>query len=173
MAPEHLDSQNLLNRRQVLTYAMGTGLVLILPMLPKQSEAVTDPWIPAGRAGRFKMNQARRVLLLSGGVVYITRIGPNELTALSARCPHQGCAVNWDKFGNRFVCPCHNATFSSTGTNTRGPARSPLTAIPTIQKGGQVFVSAKTPNSDMPIRTEERRLLSRRLDILSRAGDGS
>jgi cytochrome b6-f complex iron-sulfur subunit len=48
------------------------------------------------------------------------------LYAVSARCAHLGCTVNW--FGDLriFKCPCHGSEYHSNGTNFAGPAPRPL-----------------------------------------------
>jgi cytochrome b6-f complex iron-sulfur subunit len=50
----------------------------------------------------------------------------DRVYALSARCAHLGCTVNW--FGDQriFKCPCHGSEYHSNGTNFAGPAPRPL-----------------------------------------------
>jgi len=50
----------------------------------------------------------------------------DRLYALSARCAHLGCTVNW--FGDLriFKCPCHGSEYHSNGANFAGPAPRPL-----------------------------------------------
>ena len=56
--------------------------------------------------------------------------------ALSLSCTHQGCTVNPINGGaNGFQCPCHGATFSSTGGVTGGPAPSNLPSYTVTQAG--------------------------------------
>lgn len=49
-----------------------------------------------------------------------------RIYALSARCAHLGCTVNW--FGDQhiFKCPCHGSEYHSNGKNFAGPAPRPL-----------------------------------------------
>ena len=49
-----------------------------------------------------------------------------RIYAISARCVHLGCTVNW--FGDRriFRCPCHGSEYRSNGTHFAGPAPRPL-----------------------------------------------
>lgn len=49
------------------------------------------------------------------GRVWLIRHG-NEVTAFTVTCPHLGCSVNLE--GDRFVCPCHNGTFTLDGKRT-------------------------------------------------------
>ncbi len=50
----------------------------------------------------------------------------DRVYALSARCAHLGCTVNW--FGDLriFKCPCHGSEYHSNGVNFAGPAPRPL-----------------------------------------------
>jgi Rieske Fe-S protein len=54
-----------------------------------------------------------RVWLVRGN-----RLGAEQqpkVTALTAICPHLGCAVQLDPRGRHFVCPCHRAEFGLDG----------------------------------------------------------
>ncbi|MFV0438732.1 MAG: ubiquinol-cytochrome c reductase iron-sulfur subunit [Desulfopila sp.] len=46
--------------------------------------------------------------------------------ALSRKCTHLGCRVNYHEEGNYIECPCHQSRFSPTGQLSNGPAKSDL-----------------------------------------------
>jgi Rieske Fe-S protein len=77
--------------------------------------------------------------------VALTRHAHNVVTALDARCTHQGCTVG-TKAGKSFVCPCHYSTFSGTGKRLGGAARTNLRPLKArVYKGKvQVFINPAT-----------------------------
>ncbi|HBT96926.1 MAG TPA: hypothetical protein DEB25_04470 [Desulfobulbaceae bacterium] len=46
--------------------------------------------------------------------------------AVSRRCTHLGCTVNYHEVENLLECPCHQSRFSPDGQVLRGPASRPL-----------------------------------------------
>jgi len=50
----------------------------------------------------------------------------DRIYALSARCAHLGCTVNWFSDLRIFKCPCHGSEYHSNGNNFAGPAPRPL-----------------------------------------------
>ena len=50
----------------------------------------------------------------------------SRIYALSARCVHLGCTINWFTDLRIFRCPCHGSEYHSNGINFAGPAPRPL-----------------------------------------------
>jgi cytochrome b6-f complex iron-sulfur subunit len=53
----------------------------------------------------------------------------DRIYALSARCVHLGCTVNWFADLGTFKCPCHGSEYHSDGGNFAGPAPRPLSRL--------------------------------------------
>lgn len=66
----------------------------------------------------------------------------DEIIALDPRCPHQGCAVDWQADEAMFTCPCHGSKFGPDGVVQVGPAASDLPSYSAKIEGDQVLVSA-------------------------------
>ena len=49
--------------------------------------------------------------------------------SFSARCPHLGCLVTWNRDHHMFLCPCHGGKFDIEGRNVEGPPPRPLDAF--------------------------------------------
>jgi len=61
--------------------------------------------------------------------VYLIRKG-TDFKALSARCTHLGCTLNFDAVSQQFKCPCHGSLFAISGKWISGPAGKDLIRIP-------------------------------------------
>ncbi len=85
------------------------------------SEAVRDAWVTRQR--------------VAVGSAWLRREGSN-VVALSAQCPHLGCAIGFD--GERFRCPCHKSAFKVNGERESGPAKRSMDQLPVEVKGGRV-----------------------------------
>lgn len=64
-----------------------------------------------------------------------------DVKALSAICTHQGCILNYSKLRDRFWCPCHGATFYTSGQlDEYELSLPPLPALKSRVQSGQVEV---------------------------------
>jgi glycine/D-amino acid oxidase-like deaminating enzyme/nitrite reductase/ring-hydroxylating ferredoxin subunit len=56
----------------------------------------------------------------------VHRDDEGKLHALSARCTHLGCIVEWNTAERSWDCPCHGSRFGIDGRVVQGPAVAPL-----------------------------------------------
>jgi cytochrome b6-f complex iron-sulfur subunit/menaquinol-cytochrome c reductase iron-sulfur subunit len=75
------------------------------------------------------------------GSVWLVRHG-DEVRALSAVCPHLGCAIGAAP-GGAFVCPCHDSSFTPAGDAVSGPSPRGMDPLATKLEDGVVLVDFK------------------------------
>jgi cytochrome b6-f complex iron-sulfur subunit len=97
--------------------------------------------IEAGNVESFKNNT---VTAFRGGRFYLARLLDGGFIALSLRCTHLGCSINWEEDKNRFICPCHSSAFFINGEVQNPPAPSALDYFPVIIENGKVKVDIGT-----------------------------
>jgi glycine/D-amino acid oxidase-like deaminating enzyme/nitrite reductase/ring-hydroxylating ferredoxin subunit len=71
-----------------------------------------------------------RVLARRERQVAMSRESDGTLRAVSARCTHLGCIVNWNGAERSWDCPCHGSRFAPDGKVLQGPATRPLEPEP-------------------------------------------
>jgi Rieske Fe-S protein len=64
-----------------------------------------------------------------GTPIAAVRTGASTFAAFSLICPHRGCTVGIN--GSAFRCPCHGATFASSGLWTGGQQTANLSELTT------------------------------------------
>jgi menaquinol-cytochrome c reductase iron-sulfur subunit len=128
----------------IITAAAGTVMgaligiqaigYLISPALQKTS---AEAWIPVGPLSNFQagvptlFNFNRTtvngwVQTVNSYGVYIVKHEDGSVVALSNKCTHLSCRVNWKPEENAYICPCHNAYFGINGSIISGPQPRPL-----------------------------------------------
>jgi menaquinol-cytochrome c reductase iron-sulfur subunit len=152
----------------------GVGLALAVPTLsllidPAGKTTVTTPSAPLdlGSVEQFRVggeprkvdvvapvvkdawNAARNVVL---GAAWVRRTAPDKLLALSAVCPHLGCAVGWDAGAGNFLCPCHDSRFSPEGGKLTGPSERGLDELPLQVVDGRLQLTWVRYKLGQPVR---------------------
>ena len=62
------------------------------------------------------------IVRLAGEKVAGHRRDDGSLVAVSSRCTHLGCQVNWNRAERSWDCPCHGSRFDPEGEVLEGPA---------------------------------------------------
>ncbi len=94
--------------------------LLRLDDLPPEGQPVEVPVVGARRDAWITYPEQTL------GRVWLVRLSavegaadPVRVAAFTAICPHLGCAVQMDRSGRGFLCPCHRATFDLQGQRTK------------------------------------------------------
>jgi menaquinol-cytochrome c reductase iron-sulfur subunit len=142
----------------IVTAAVGTfmGAVLGIPAInyliaPALKKESADVWIPAGPVenypvgiptlfnfNRTKVNGWEKTVNSYG--VYILRHEDGSILALSNRCTHLSCRVNWKTETSVYQCPCHDALFGIDGEIIKGPQPRPLDEYETKIEENNLFI---------------------------------
>lgn len=103
----------------------------------KSNQKYSNNIIEAGPIEQFSKNS---VTPFRGGRFYLSRLNDGGFLALSLKCTHLGCSINWEKENNRFVCPCHSSAFDVKGNVNNPPAPKALDYFPVFAENGIIKV---------------------------------
>lgn len=76
---------------------------------------------------------------------FLIRSHDGGFLAVTRRCPHLGCTVDWVPELSRFRCPCHASTFDFYGNHENPPVPRPLDTFAVQIEDGVVTVDTSTP----------------------------
>lgn len=102
----------------------------IKPVLNEIGHAVKNLSVSAFRIPSKSVADINRgdakVVMYKGKRCGVYKSEEGELFAVSARCPHLGCALSFNKAEKTWECPCHGSRFSYTGELLDNPAQTSL-----------------------------------------------
>ncbi len=137
-----------LKRREFLKAMAWTGLGATVAAGAVPLGAILLP-PPAGKAGgpsrillgplsEFPPGSSAGKLLQGKPVIAFH--GSTGIMAVSSRCTHLGCLVNWNAEAEEIRCPCHGGRFDCQGKVLGGPPPTSLEVIPVSIEDGQVWI---------------------------------
>ena len=102
----------------------------VIPVINEVCRAVkglskTAFYIPRDFVKDIERGDAK-VVLYSGKRCGVYRSEKDELFAVSVRCPHLGCALEFNKTEKTWECPCHGSRFSYKGELLASPSQNSL-----------------------------------------------
>jgi Rieske Fe-S protein len=142
-------------------------------------EEEKSPWQPVGSTSDFSQDTYRPVVITAvegigetGKTTAFVRQGNPDLTglpsgyetesadeyiAISTRCAHLGCPVNFVGAARNFICPCHGGVYGFLGERIGGPPVRPLDRFQTRVTNGQVELGPRysVTNSFDPVRARD------------------
>ncbi|CAN0258196.1 unnamed protein product [Ectocarpus sp. 4 AP-2014] len=100
------------------------------------NEVTVKSWLATHTVGSRDLAEG-----IKGDATYLMVTEDNKIQdyGIVAVCTHLGCLVPWYEDENKFICPCHNSMYDSTGKVLRGPAPLPLALSHVEETGGKVF----------------------------------
>lgn len=166
-------SKHRVSRRQFLNYTLtGVGGFMAAGMIMPMVRFAIDPVLKADAGGDFVptkqkvadiTNEPTRVDFTFDqkdgwyesevtNTAWVYKDDKGEIVALSPKCKHLGCTVDWntDKSNpNHFFCPCHFGLYTKDGTNVPGtPPIAPLDVYPYREKDGFLHLGKAKPRKE-------------------------
>jgi Rieske Fe-S protein len=81
-----------------------------------------------------------RIIPAGGKPVLLFRTPAGELKALTAKCTHLDCTVQYRPERTDIWCACHNGTYDTQGLNVSGPPPRPLTQLEVRVRGEKIVL---------------------------------
>ena len=136
-----------MTRRSWVTWFLGTSLgativAFVYPIArylvpPQASEPSLTEFELDVKASDIKPNSGK-IVPVGGKPVLLFRTPAGELKALTAKCTHLDCTVQFRDARSDIWCACHNGTYDLKGTNVSGPPPRPLTPLEVKVRGEKV-----------------------------------
>jgi nitrite reductase/ring-hydroxylating ferredoxin subunit len=140
--------KDILNRRTFLKRLVFAILSLEIlyvftGLLKKRGQSKeAENLIEAGHESFFEKD---KVYPFSAGHFYLSRLEDGGFLAISTKCTHLGCTIQFNTNRDRFVCPCHASAFNKYGEVLSPPATRALDLYPVLIKEGKLFVDVTKP----------------------------
>jgi len=115
-----------MERREFLRWAVGAVALGVTGYAALSAVRRFIPRPPKKILVKKKDLPTESVRVKVGPEYFLVWLPGGKLRALSRRCPHLGCTVNYFPQKNIFLCPCHQSRFALSGAYLSGPARRGL-----------------------------------------------
>ncbi len=143
------ESHREVSRRSWVSWLVGgsfgaTFISFLYPVLrylvpPIASEPSLSEFELDIKASDFPPNSGR-IIPLGGKPVLLFRTPDGEFRALSAKCTHLDCTVQYRAARADIWCACHNGTYDLKGANVSGPPPRPLTPLEVNVRGDKLVL---------------------------------
>ncbi len=118
--------------------ALEVGGGSLLYLQPRLTDGSFGGVIEAGPVSSFP---AGSVTEFPAGRFFLVRTPDNGFLAIYSRCPHLGCAVNYNPADSCFICPCHASSFNVVGDFEKPPVPRALDLFAVTIKNELVLVN--------------------------------
>jgi len=127
-------------RRRFLSFALGTSLLgwlgtILYPILrylsPLEETVSADEAVLSDKSTKDVADAGFAIVPLGTDRVIVFQDPRGDLRALSAKCTHEGCTVQYKRDESVIWCACHNGRFDVDGRVLSGPPPRPLAAYRT------------------------------------------
>ena len=146
------------SRRSIFDLVLGAGLLgwigsILFPVLrylkPLAQQGQNGP-VKLNADEQAKLDKEHSVIVRAGAArIIVFEAADSKLRAMSAKCTHEGCTVQYVPGESVIWCACHNGRFDLDGRNLAGPPPRPLDRY-TCQReaDGSVIVQLGKPGGE-------------------------
>lgn len=137
-----------ISRKKFIKYAIASifsiEILYVLIGVLKKHKGANDhkDLFCAGDVASFESNN---IYPFSSGHFYLSRIEDGGFLAISTKCTHLGCTVQYSKEPGKFICPCHASSFNKYGEVLSPPATRALNTYPVTIENNKVYVDISEP----------------------------
>jgi len=96
-------------------------------------------------AGEISFFEKGRVYPFGAARFFLYRMEDGGFIAVSSKCTHLGCIIQFNANHDRFECPCHASAFNKNGGVMMSPATRALDYYPIAFKRDKVLVDTGNP----------------------------
>ncbi|MDP3981825.1 MAG: ubiquinol-cytochrome c reductase iron-sulfur subunit [Chlamydiota bacterium] len=138
----------MITRRRFLNMLMGGSILgslgavfypVIKFLIPPAQTEMEPEAIDFGPQENFAPG-ASKIMKFGKKPVILVRDNTGSFHALSAKCTHLDCTVQYRKDLDVIWCACHNGKYDLSGRNISGPPPKPLEQLEVNVVKGNVFV---------------------------------
>ncbi|WP_163717791.1 QcrA and Rieske domain-containing protein [Mangrovibacterium lignilyticum] len=130
-------------KRSILTILSLELVYVFFNLLKKSNDRLKpDNLFEAGKLDLFEKN---RVYPFSSRRFYLSRLEDGGFLAISTKCTHLGCTVQFSNNEGKFKCPCHASAFNKYGEVLAAPATRALDIYPITIQNDTILVDTEKP----------------------------
>lgn len=130
--------------KKAIITAVSLELVYVFVNLLKKG---SEHKVPAHLfdAGHIELFENGKIYPFSAERFYLSRLQDGGFMAISTKCTHLGCTVQFKTKDNKFICPCHASAFNKHGEVLAPPATRALDLFPITIVNDKVLIDTNKP----------------------------
>ncbi|MCU4154606.1 Rieske (2Fe-2S) protein [Carboxylicivirga sp. A043] len=130
-------------KKAIITLVSLELIYVLVNLLKKGNQTTSSSNL--FEAGDVDLFEKGKVYPFSTERFYLTRLKDGGFLALSTKCTHLGCTVQYKSKEDKFLCPCHASAFNKQGEVLSPPATRALDILPVSIHDGKIWVDTANP----------------------------
>lgn len=138
----NINRRNFLKRFLYALLSIQLFYVLYRLLKPRNKGVNLADYYDAGEIAIFEKG---KIYPFGSRQFYLYRFPDGGFMAVSSKCTHLGCTIQFKANHGRFECPCHASAFDTNGEVLSPPATRALDYFPIAFKDNRVLVDTNHP----------------------------